>query len=596
MSGARLGAAGGDPVQDLIARPERLLLAVGENEHLLAGRKRRRPMGDQHHDGAARLHVEDRPLQRRLALAVEVGVGLIEDDQERLAVDGARERDALALPAREDRPFLADPGVVAVGQPQDHFVRAGGPGRLQHRVGVGREAHARNVLGHAPVEQVDGLRDEADVTAEQLRVPLLELGAVEPHAALRRQPQADEGAHQGGLAGAARADDAERFAGCEAEVDIAHDRPWIAGRPHRELLDIEAAHRLGQGRGRAPRLGLGERAGQARHALAGGHEAAPVGDRGLDRRERAPHHDRGGDHRAGGQLLLDHEVGAEPEHDRLQQQAQHLGDAAVGAGDVARAPDIGDILVVGARPALRHHISHSHRADGLAVVAVGFSEARAQRALARGVAGGRAAGALRQQGHREQDGAARGRRQSEPGLDEEADEQEYGDPGKIDHRDRSGAGQERADLVEVAHRLERIAEMSCAGGEADDRAVHGRGEPLVEQRRGAHDHARPDHVECGLEAVGADEKNRERDEGRDAAAGQHPVIDLQHVERAGEHQQVHDAGEQRDAPELLAAVAQRRRDVGMGRAGRENHIVKPRQTNVQNERCPPRYLSNEHAT
>ena len=60
--------------------------------------------------------------------------------------------------------------------------------------------------------------------------------------------------------------------------------------------------RLRAGRGSAVTARFGAArvsASDSRVALARGDEAAPVGDRGLDGRQRAPHHDRGGNHGAG---------------------------------------------------------------------------------------------------------------------------------------------------------------------------------------------------------------------------------------------------------------------------------------------------------
>ena len=149
------------------------------------------------------------------------------------------------------------------------------------------------------------------------------------------------------------------------------------GRDDRDLLDLEAALGLRQ-RGRRPlRRGARERLRQPRDALAGADEGAPVRDGGLDRSERAAHHDRGGDHGAGGQFLPDHEIGAEPEDHRLQQEPQHLRDAAEGAGDVAQAGGGRDIAVVDPGPALRQRTAHAHRHDGLAVAALRLHHDRA---------------------------------------------------------------------------------------------------------------------------------------------------------------------------------------------------------------------------
>ena len=282
-------------------------------------------------------------------------------------------------------------------------------------------------------------------------------------------------------------------------------------------------------------------------------------------RERAAHHDRGGDHGAGGHFLADHEIGAQTEDHRLQQEPQHLRYAAEGAGDVAQAGDGRDVAVVDPCPTLSQRPGHSHRHDGLAAAALRLHHdlsacPRPARPRARG-----AAGAFGQQRHREQGDGADQRRHAEPGMNEETDGQEHRDPGQIDDGDRTRAGQKAADLIEVADRLGPIAGVAARDGEADHRAMHGQREALVEQRRGADHDARADQVEGALEGIGADQEDRKRDQRRHAPAAQHPVVDLQHVERAGEHQQVHDAREQRHAPERAPAIAQSRGEVGMDR-------------------------------
>ena len=160
-------------------------------------------------------------------------------------------------------------------------------------------------------------------------------------------------------------------------------------------------------------------------------------------------------------------------------------------------------------------------------------------------------------------------------MDEEADGQEHRDPGQVDDGDRARAGQKGADLIEVADRLGAVAGVPAGHGQADHRAMHRQGEALVEHRRGPHHHARADQVEHALEGIGADQEDRERNQRRHAPAAQDPVVDLQHVERAGEHQQVHHAREQRHAPERAPALAQGLREVGMDRIFSGKHQVAP---------------------
>ena len=76
---------------------------------------------------------------------------------------------------------------------------------------------AGDVLGDRAVEQLDVLRQVADMAAERVGLPLVEGGAVEADLAAQGRPDADEGARQGRLAGGARPDEAEALAGLHLE-------------------------------------------------------------------------------------------------------------------------------------------------------------------------------------------------------------------------------------------------------------------------------------------------------------------------------------------------------------------------------------------
>jgi hypothetical protein len=85
-----------------------------------------------------------------LAGRVQVAGGLVQDQQGRVGDPGPGEGDQLALPGGQQRPPLADLGVVAVGQAGDDLVgpdRAGG--RLDLGAGRGRAAEADVVKDRA---------------------------------------------------------------------------------------------------------------------------------------------------------------------------------------------------------------------------------------------------------------------------------------------------------------------------------------------------------------------------------------------------------------------------------------------------------------
>ena len=109
---------------------------------------------------------------------VEAGARLVEDHQPRRAEHRPGEADALPLAARERRALRPDLGGVALGQAQDHLVHAGELRRLDHGF-VGRVGQARDVVAHGAGEQLDVLRQVADMAAEVGRDPSVHLGAVE---------------------------------------------------------------------------------------------------------------------------------------------------------------------------------------------------------------------------------------------------------------------------------------------------------------------------------------------------------------------------------------------------------------------------------
>src|SRR5262245_911597 len=117
---------------------------------------------------------------------------------------------------------------------------------MQHSIRIRLDAHSRDVLRDRSIEELHGLRYEPYVPAEKLRIPMIERGAVESHAALGRPPDAHQSAHQRALAGAARPDDAEDFARFESETRTCDDRRRAPGSNDGNMLDVEAARRPGQ--------------------------------------------------------------------------------------------------------------------------------------------------------------------------------------------------------------------------------------------------------------------------------------------------------------------------------------------------------------
>ena len=241
-----------------------------------------------------------------------------------------------AWPADKRRALFADWRLVAVRQ---LTIRSCTPAVLaaaDHGLGVWLRLETRDVLRHGAGQQFDVLRQIADMPAERIRRPLVERRAVEADVAAHRLPDADQQPRERGFSRAARPDDAEAVAGFEHRKLTSCTTTLAAGRRGADAFDRESPGRRLQRHRRVASGRPSSRSGQALPALARGDEALPVGDRKIDRRERARAQDRAGDDDAGGRLLVDHELGADREHAGLQHHAQHFRHRAEPAGDVAR--------------------------------------------------------------------------------------------------------------------------------------------------------------------------------------------------------------------------------------------------------------------
>ena len=105
-------------------------------------------------------------LQPILILRVDISCGLVQNDDGRVLQHGPRNGDALALAAGQVRPTSAYNGVVAVLQPADKAVAAGGAGRCLH-LGVrgAHPAHA-DILPHGVGKKIVVLGHERHLLVE----------------------------------------------------------------------------------------------------------------------------------------------------------------------------------------------------------------------------------------------------------------------------------------------------------------------------------------------------------------------------------------------------------------------------------------------
>jgi hypothetical protein len=153
------------------------------------------------------------------------------------------------------------------------------------------------------------------------------------------------------------------------------------------------------------------------------------------------------------------------------------------------------------------------------------------------------------------------RRHAEPEMEQETDENVERHPRQIEQRDRPGARQEAAHLVDVAQRLQSIASAAGRQRNPADHRIDARAQAFAERAADADQHTTAQQIEPALEGIQDRHHDAEADERRDAAAGQHPIIDLQHVDRAGQIEDVDQDARDRDAHDAAAAGAQRLRQL-----------------------------------
>ena len=194
-------------------------MAAIEDEDLVSFEDSAEAVGDDD-AGAVREDVLERFLDELFGLAVETAGGFIEDEDARVAQDDAGEGDALFFATAKAVAAFADDGVVAIGEAGDEVVDVGGTGGLLDlllgRIGTGEA----DVDGDGIVEEEGLLGDHADVGGEGSEGEIAQINAIEADTALLGVIEARDEVSEGGLAGAAGADEGGELAGLDGEIDI----------------------------------------------------------------------------------------------------------------------------------------------------------------------------------------------------------------------------------------------------------------------------------------------------------------------------------------------------------------------------------------
>ena len=302
-------------------------------------------------------------------------------------------------------------------------------------------------------------------------------------------------------------------------------------------------------------LGVGpEQCFQTQEGAARADKTAPGIDHLIDRRQGTRHQHVGSDHAAGGEFAFDHQQRAGGQCQRLLAVAHPLADCGDAVGKPLCLALAVHVLGMAAAPALAQAGQHAHRLDYLSITHLALQvEVDVERCL--GSRFGRGDGAaVAEPGKRRLHQREADRDPAQKGVQEEQHSDVDRCPGRIEECEDAIAGEELAHLGEIIECTlrggARLAEVGLEAGVEDPGAEH-----RIEAYASAHQQARARPL--GERHHREEEKRDQRhhQQGELAAADQHAVVDLQHVERGGEHQHVghhaEDAHDEEFTPESV---------------------------------------------
>jgi hypothetical protein len=138
-------------------------------------------------------------------------------------------------------------------------------------------------------------------------------------------------------------------------------------------------------------------------------------------------------------------------------------------------------------------------------------------------------------------------------------------PGSIEEGEGPVAGQE------LAHRGQVVQGLAGVRAAALQVALEGRGvdalvQPHVQPGTDTDQHEAANELEPVCDQVGAHDHQREHQQRGLVAAGQHAVVDLQHVDRGRQHQHVDHGAEHTHAAERRRAIGQRVANLVVGQS------------------------------
>ena len=445
-------------------------IAVAKLHHA-AFRQNQQLVGRQQHIGPVRHHDYrragfaqggDRAGQRSLARRIEIGVWLVQNHQRGRPAQRAGEPYALDLTARQRCAFAqtADTRGIAVGQMQDHVMHPGGGGGGDHLGITDGGVEAGDIVAQAAGQQVNLLRQIADMAAQQGWIPLVAGGTVQPDLAAIGSPGPGQQPRQRGFAAGRSPDHPHGVAGGQGEADAIEQAravgigfaPLLRGQFHKVAdADLPGGRRQGDDGHRYLARRKERRQTAVRFQRLA--DTAPLADHLINRSQRAASQDRRGDDHAARHLTLNDKIGAKGQDRRLHQHAESAASSPDHLCRIAGLLACCQPRLLQLPPAGTDGTEHAHGQDHLGIALAAFGKIAGHGII------GQAAGdlALAQTvacpGQNRHDPGPADGQPAEPGMHHEQHGQIQGHPGQIEQAGHRGAGDKAAQGIEVAQGL-----------------------------------------------------------------------------------------------------------------------------------------------
>jgi hypothetical protein len=158
-----------------------------------------------------------------LGLRVDAREGIVEDEDAGVADDGAGNGGALLLSAGEGDAALPDYRVVFVGEAFYIGIEVGDFGGLADLVEIVIRETESDVAADGFAEEIGVLGNVANGAAECVQRPSTDGAAIDEEFAFRSFPEARDEGGEGGFAAASGADNGERGAGRDFQINVAQD-------------------------------------------------------------------------------------------------------------------------------------------------------------------------------------------------------------------------------------------------------------------------------------------------------------------------------------------------------------------------------------